>query len=67
LIDVNLADGEATPLLEGLQARRIPVVVYTGGIVPTALQKRHPGLRVLKKPVVRARLVAELRIASEVC
>jgi DNA-binding NtrC family response regulator len=65
LIDVNLADGEATPLLEGLQARRIPVVVYSGGGVPAALQKRHPGLRVLKKPVMKARLIAELRMASE--
>jgi DNA-binding NtrC family response regulator len=64
LIDVNLADGEATPLLEGLQARGIPVVVYTGGVVPAALQERHPGLRVLRKPVIRARLIAELRAAA---
>ena len=65
LIDVNLGDGEATPLLETLQARRIPVVVFTGGIVPEALHKRHPGLRVLQKPVMRARLISALRISSE--
>ena len=64
LIDVNLGDGEATPLLAGLQARSIPVVVYTGGVVPAALQERHPGLRVLRKPVIRARLIAELRAAA---
>ena len=64
LLDVNLADGEGTPLIDGLKARRIPVVVYTGGALPAALQQRHPGLRVLSKPVIRARLIAELRSAS---
>jgi len=64
LLDVNLADGEVTPLLEALQTRRVPVVVFSGGELPPTLLKRHPTLRVLRKPVIKARLVAELRTAS---
>jgi CheY-like chemotaxis protein len=64
LLDVNLADGEVTPLLEALQTRRVPVVVFSGGELPANLRKRHPTLRVLRKPVIKARLVAELRTAS---
>lgn len=34
VLDVNLADGSVTPVLEALSARGIPTVVYTGGGVP---------------------------------
>ena len=61
ILDINLGDGAVTPLLEALKARGIPTLVYTGGEVPEPLMKRHPDLRVLRKPVAPARLIAELR------
>ena len=64
LLDVNLTDGEATPVLEGLMARQIPVVIYTGADLPVGVEARHPDLRVLRKPAIKARLIAELRRAT---
>ena len=61
ILDLNLSDGSVTPLLEALKARGIPALVYTGSAVPDALIKRHPDLRVIKKPVAPARLIAEIR------
>jgi CheY-like chemotaxis protein len=63
LLDVNLHDGHAMPLFESLRARLIPAVVYSGAELPQALRVRHPELRVLRKPVIKARLIAELRRA----
>jgi hypothetical protein len=63
LLDVNLNDGHILPLLESLEARSIPAVVYSGSELPAVLQARHPDLRVLRKPVIKARLIAELRRA----
>jgi len=61
LLDVNLADGPVTPVLEALNARGIPTLVYTGGSVPEGVRQRHPDLITLSKPVPPARLIAELR------
>lgn len=61
LLDVNIAGCQITPVLEGLAARGIPLVVYTGAEVPDGVRQRHPGLVSLRKPVARARLVAELK------
>ena len=65
LLDVNLSDGPVTPLLEALQAGRIPTVVYTGGAVSNEVRQRHPSLTVLAKPIFPARLIAELRRAKK--
>jgi DNA-binding NtrC family response regulator len=64
LLDLTLKDGAITPVLETLLARGLPVVVYTGGVIPDAVRARHPGLRELSKPVPPARLIAELRRVS---
>jgi DNA-binding NtrC family response regulator len=61
LLDVNLADGLVTPILEALNARGIPTLVYTGGQVPEGVRQRHPDLVALSKPVQPARLIGELR------
>jgi DNA-binding response OmpR family regulator len=61
LLDLNLGDGNVTPVLEALAARGVPAVVYTGGEVPESVRKRHPNLIALTKPVPPARLVVELR------
>ncbi len=64
LLDLNLADGSAAPLVEALRARGIATVIYTGGGMPEPLRKRHPEVAVLTKPVPPARLIAELRRAT---
>ena len=65
VLDVNLADGSVTPILETLSARGIPTVIYTGGVVPEDVRQRHPDLVALSKPVLPARLIGELRKAIE--
>jgi DNA-binding NtrC family response regulator len=64
LLDLNLRDGSATPLIEALTARGIPTVVYTGAGLPDEVRRRHPELVALMKPVPPARLVAEIRRAT---
>jgi DNA-binding NtrC family response regulator len=61
VMDVNLTDGIVTPVLEALQARGVPIVVYTGGTVPDDVRQRHPSLVSLAKPVRPARLTGEIR------
>jgi DNA-binding NtrC family response regulator len=61
LLDVNLRDGPVTPVLEALNARGIPTVLYPGGVVPENVRQRHPDLVALSKPVLPARLLGELR------
>jgi DNA-binding NtrC family response regulator len=61
VLDVNLTDGVVTPVLEALQARGVPVLVYTGGTVPEDVRRRHPSLVSLAKPVRPARLTGEIR------
>jgi DNA-binding NtrC family response regulator len=63
VLNVSLADGSVTPILEALSARGIPTVVYTGGVVPEDVRHRHPDLIALSKPVLPARLMGELRKA----
>jgi DNA-binding NtrC family response regulator len=63
LLDVNLSDGEVTPVIEALRARKVPVVIYTGGSLPERVLQRHPDLIALSKPIMSARLIGELRRA----
>ncbi|MGF9762490.1 response regulator [Microvirga sp. 0TCS3.31] len=63
VLDVNLADGSVTPILEALSARGVPTVIYTGGVIPEDVRHRHPDLIALSKPVLPARLIGELRKA----
>ncbi len=60
VLDLYLADGDITPVLEALHARKAPTVVYGGGELPEKLRARHPELVVLRKPALPGRLVAEI-------
>jgi DNA-binding NtrC family response regulator len=64
VLDLNLADGSAMPLLEALAARSVPTLVYSGAALPDAIRRRHPDLVALTKPAAPARLIAELRRAT---
>jgi DNA-binding response OmpR family regulator len=61
ILDVNLRDGDITPVLEALLARDIPVLIYTGAELPPKLRARHPNLIVLQKPLQPGRLLLELK------
>ncbi|MPR10852.1 response regulator [Microvirga tunisiensis] len=60
VLDLHLSDGEVTPVLEALQARKAPTVVYSGGELPAQVRQRHPELVALRKPVLPGRLLAEI-------
>lgn len=60
ILDVHLPDGDVGPVLHKLMGRGIPVVVQTGGGLPTALQEKYPDLLVLLKPNDPLELIAYL-------
>jgi DNA-binding response OmpR family regulator len=60
VLDLHLSDGEVTPVLEALHARRAPTVIYSGGELPERIKARHPELVALRKPALPARIVAEI-------
>jgi DNA-binding response OmpR family regulator len=60
VLDLRLADGEVTPVLEALHARKAPTVICSGGDLPEKVRERHPELVALRKPVLPGRLVAEI-------
>ncbi|PVE20373.1 hypothetical protein DC522_32740 [Microvirga sp. KLBC 81] len=60
VLDLQLPDGDVTPVLEALHARQAPTVVYSGGELPEKVRARHPELVALRKPVLPGRLVAEI-------
>lgn len=64
VLDFTLKDGDVTPVLEALYARKVGVVVYTGASgLPPKLGERHPDLIVLQKPVQPGRLLGEIQRA----
>ncbi|PZN94870.1 MAG: response regulator [Hyphomicrobiales bacterium] len=60
ILDVNLGDGDISPIVEILVARGIPLVFQTGVGLPPALKSRYPGLLVYAKPVHSDQLVQTL-------
>ena len=60
ILDVNLSDGDVSPIVEILMAGGIPLVFQTGVGLPQALKTRYPGLIVYAKPVHSDELVQRL-------
>lgn len=60
ILDVNLSDGDVSPVVEILVARGIPLVFQTGVGLPQALKARYPSLLVYAKPVHSDQLVQSL-------
>ena len=60
ILDVTLADKDATPIAELLIAHGIPLILQTGVGLPPDMAARFPGLIVRIKPCDSARLVDEL-------
>jgi DNA-binding response OmpR family regulator len=60
ILDVNLPDGDISPIVEQLIAQQVPFVIQTGVGLPEAIAARFPGLVVLIKPVLAPALVRRL-------
>jgi DNA-binding response OmpR family regulator len=60
ILDVNLCDGDISPVAERLIGLGIPIIFQTGVGLPPELAARFPGLIVRIKPFVAAQLVTEL-------
>lgn len=64
ILDLNLADGEATPTAERLVAAGVPVLICTAGTLPRAMRQIEVDWPIHRKPIQAARLVAAL---SDLC
>jgi DNA-binding response OmpR family regulator len=60
VLDVQLADGDVTPVAEALMARRIPMVVQSEFDLPLGLQHLCPDVPFYKKPASPRLLLAKL-------
>jgi DNA-binding response OmpR family regulator len=60
ILDVDLVDGDCSPVLEALENRSIPTIVQTGVELPVGLATRFPNLVVHNKPCSTSELIAEL-------
>ncbi|MEO6715886.1 MAG: response regulator [Novosphingobium sp.] len=60
ILDVNLADGDITPVVERLFALGAPIVLQTATQLPPDIAARFPGLTVHIKPCVPERLVEQI-------
>jgi DNA-binding response OmpR family regulator len=65
ILDLNLADGEATPTAERLIRTGVPVLVCTGGVLPRAMRLMCPDLPVHRKPLHGERLIRALEALCE--
>ena len=60
ILDVNLSDGDISPVAERLLIAGIPIIIQTGIGLPPKLAARFPDLPVHIKPCTAATLVAKL-------
>ena len=60
ILDVNLIDGDVSPVAEALIARGVPILLQSGVGLPLDLAARFPDLVVRIKPCTAAVLVREL-------
>lgn len=60
ILDTGLIDRDITPVALLLLSRNVPILVYTGLGLPTALAESHPEIPVLLKPAPASRVVTRL-------
>lgn len=61
LLDINLIGGDTLVLAESLIELGIPVVFYSGVVLPAEFKDRHPVIPVFRKPTPPGLLVDALR------
>jgi DNA-binding response OmpR family regulator len=60
ILDVQLSDGDVTPVAEALLARGVPIVFQSGVNLPPELQRRCPDVIFYKKPASASLLLAKI-------
>ena len=60
VLDLHLSDGDVTPALDTLHARRAPTVAYNSTELPAKMWQRHPDLVALRNPALSGRIVADI-------
>jgi DNA-binding NarL/FixJ family response regulator len=60
ILDVELTDGDVTPVADALAARGVPMVFHSAVGLPSHLQLRYPNAIVYRKPVSSERLLKTL-------
>lgn len=60
ILDVNLIDGDVTPIVAVLTKRGVPIILQSGVGLPSELSARFPHLTVYIKPCAPTRLIDEL-------
>ena len=60
VLDVNLSDGDVTPIAELLIEGGVPVIFYSGLALPVALRERYPSASICKKPTPPVQLLHKL-------
>lgn len=60
ILDVNLPDGDISPVVALLRGAGVPMILQTGVGAPAGLTARFPDLVVQIKPCTAAKLVAQL-------
>ena len=60
IVDVNLSDGDVTPIADLLMEGGVPVIFYSGLALPVALRERYPSASAFKKPAPPEQLLTEL-------
>lgn len=60
ILDVNLIDGDITPVAEEILRLGIPAIFQSGIGLPAELAARYPALVIHTKPWVASQLVAQL-------
>ena len=60
ILDVNLVDGDVSPVVEYLVERGVPLILHTGIDLPPDLAARFPDVVVCIKPTLASVLVARL-------
>lgn len=67
ILDVNLADGDISPVAERLINAGIPIILQTGIGLPLNLAARFPDLKACIKPCAAAALVVQLETLIASC
>lgn len=60
ILDVNLSDGDISPVAERLLGQGVPIIVQTGVGLPAGLAARFPNLPVYLKPCDAEAVVSHL-------
>ena len=60
ILDVNLADGEVTPVRDALLAKAVPLLIYPAGGPPTEILLENPDIAIIRKPARAAQIVSSL-------